>query len=211
MGLRWTAGVLAALAVGETALHLVPPRLAVGERTLSLARRHLVEAKALGEFDWLAANPVWRGKPLRTLLEHVELSHYNRELINWKVDEPLYREFVLSPRIDPAADGELNWRRPLWENFYPRIRREQDPQGAAELVARFLRERVTIARGNRFPSAVGDIWRRQITNERGFEVVYVAAMRSAGIPSRLGSNDKAEFWTGTGWQAAPRPLVERWD
>ncbi len=255
IGLRWVAGALATAAVAVTALHVVPPRLAVSQRTLSIARKHLVEAKELSEFDYLAAKPIWRGKPLKTLLEHVELAHYNRELINWKLDERVYREFVLSPEIDPEADGGLNWRRPLWENFYPRIRREQDPEAAAEIVVRFLRERVTVAatvqvvgrasrlpagrlapeptdagrtpdmagetpaplpeqlpvaEGQRLPASVTEIWQRQITNERGFEAVYVAALRSVGVPARLGAQGRAEFWTGSSWQAAPRPLVEVW-
>jgi predicted esterase len=207
--LRWLAVILATAALAQTAVHLVPPRLATSERTLSLARKHLVQAKELSDFDFLAANPVWRGKPLKTLLEHAELAHYNRELINWKLDEQVYREFVLSAQIDPAADGELNWRRALWENVYPRIRREQDSAGAAEIVVRFLRERVTIAQGSGLPSVVAETWQRQITSERGFEAAYVAAMRSVGVPSRLGAKGRAEFWTGAAWQAAPRPLVER--
>ncbi len=205
-GLRWLAGILGAAAVAQTALHLVPPHLPVSDRTLSLARNHLVQAKEVSDFDFLAANPVWRGKPLKTLLEHVQLAYYNRELINWKLDEPVYREYVLSAQIDPAADGNLNWRRALWENFYPRIRKESDPQAAAEIVVRFLRERVTIAQGSGLPSVVGEIWQRQITNERGFEALYVAALRSVGVPSRLGPQGRAEFWTGAAWQAAPRPL-----
>jgi dienelactone hydrolase len=208
--LHWLAAVLATAALAQTALHLVPPHLGTTERTLSIARKHLVQGKELGDFNFLAANPVWRGKPLKTLLEHVELAHYNRELINWKLDELVYREFVLSPQIEPAADGELNWRRPLWENFYPRIRKEQDPQAAAEIVVRFLRERVTIAPGNGLPAAVAEIWQRQITNERGFEAVYVAALRSVGVPSRLGAEGRAVFWSGSAWQAAPRPLIECW-
>ena len=87
VALRWLAGVLAVAALGQTALHLVPPRLATSERTLSIARKHLVQAKELGDFEFLAANPVWRGKPLKTLLEHAELAHYNRELINWKLED----------------------------------------------------------------------------------------------------------------------------
>jgi dienelactone hydrolase len=208
--LRWLAAVLAMAALGLTALHLVPPRLAVSDFTLSIARQHLVQTKEMRDFEFLAGEPAWRGKPLKTLLEHVELAHYNRELINWKLDEQAYRDFVLSPQIDPASDGGLNWRRPLWENFYPRIRREQDPAAAAEIVVRFLRERVTIAQGDNLPSVVAEIWQRQITNERGFEAVYVAALRSVGIPSRLAPQGRAEFWTGSGWQAAPRPLVEGW-
>ena len=208
LALPWLAAVLATAALAQTALHLVPPRLATSERTLSIARKHLVQAKELSDFEFLAANPVWRDKPLKTLLEHVELARYNRELINWKLDDQVYREFVLSPLIDPATDGELNWRRPLWENFYPRIRREQDPAGVAEIVVRFLRERVTIVQGNGLPSVVAETWQRQITSERGFEAVYVAAMRSVGVPSRLDGQGRAEFWTGAAWQAAPRPLVE---
>ena len=143
-------------------------------------------------------------------MEHVELAHYNRELINWKLDEQVYRECVLSAQIDPPADGDLNWRRPLWENFYPRIRREQVPEAAAEIVVRFLRERVTVVKGNGLPSKVAEIWKRQITNERGFEAVYVAALRSVGVPSRLSLQGRAEFWTSSAWQPAPRPLLTGW-
>ena len=49
------------------------------------------------------------------------------------------------------------------------------------------------------------------TNPRGFEAIYVAALRSAGVPARLDSGKRAEIWTGTGWQAAPRPVIERWE
>jgi dienelactone hydrolase len=209
IGLRWFAAVVAAAALAQTALHLVPPRLPISERTLAIARKHLVPPKERSDFEFLAAKPCWSGKRLKTLLEHVELANYNRELINWKLDEQVYQQFVLSPEIDPAADGDLNWRRPLWENFYPRIRKEQGTEAAAEIVVRFLRERVTIAKGNDLPAVLAGIWERQITNERGFEAVYVAALRSAGVPARLDSRQRAELWTGSTWQAAPRPLVER--
>jgi hypothetical protein len=35
-------------------------------------------------------------------------------------------------------------------------------------------------------------------------------MRSVGVPCRLDAQGRAEFWTGSVWQAAPRPLVESW-
>ena len=208
--MRWLAVILATTALAQTTLHLIPPRLPTSKRTLSIARKHLVQAKELSDFDFLAANPVWRGKPLKTLLEHVELAHYNRELVNWKLDDQVYREFVLSPQIDPIVDGEVNWRRALWENFYPRIRREQDPGAAAETIARFLRERITVAEGDGLPTVIAEIWQRQITNEKGFEAVCVAALRSVGLPSRLGAQGHAEFWTGSAWQATPRPLMSKW-
>jgi hypothetical protein len=55
---------------------------------------------------------------------------------------------------------------------------------------------------------VGETWRRQVTSPRGFEATYVAALRSVGVPARLDPNGHAEFWTGSAWQAASRPLVE---
>lgn len=229
IGLRWVAAILATAAIAQTALHLIPPRLQVSERTLSIARKHLVQPKELRDFDFLSPNPVWHGKRLGTLLTHVELANYNRELINWKLDDQIYRDFVLNPQIDPESDGDLNWRRELWETLYPRIRKEDSTEAAAEIVVRFLRERVTITE-RRSPSqrqsavppgagladpefralvSIADIWLRQVTDERGFETVYVAALRSAGIPARLDPTHRAEFWAGSAWQPAPRPLIER--
>jgi dienelactone hydrolase len=208
IGLRVLAAVLVILAVGQSALHLVPPRLPASARTLSLARGHIVTAKQLADFDFLSTNTVWLGKPLSTLLQHVELANYNRELINWQIDDDVYRQFVLSPQIDPGSDGELNWRRELWENFYPRIRKELSTESAAEIVVRFLRERVTVAEGDNFPKRIADVWLRQITTPRGFEAIYVAALRSAGVPARLDAAFRAEIWAGSAWKPAPRPVVE---
>lgn len=212
------AGILALAALADTALHLLPPRLGVTARTLSLARKYLVLPKQSADFDFAARDSVWRGKRLRTLLENVELANYNRELIDWKLDDKHYRDFVLSPEIDPALDGDLEWRRPLWENFYPRIRNEPTPGAAAEIVARFLRERVTIAPPNaqahpsvRMPQSIARIWQRQITDTRGFESIYVAALRAAGVPARLDPGHRAEFWTGSRWEPAPRPVFDQWD
>jgi hypothetical protein len=73
---------------------------------------------------------------------------------------------------------------------------------------RHLRERVTIATGENFPQGIESIWRRQLTSAEGFERLYVAALRSAGIPARLDSQGRVEFWAETGWNPAPRPLIE---
>lgn len=207
IGLRWVAAILAILALAQTSLHLITPRLAISEMTLMLARKFLVQRKEMADFDVLATNSYWRGYRLKTLLEHVELANYNRELVNWKVDEALYREFVLSPLIASGVEGGLNWRRPLWESFYPRIRKEQDPGVAAQIVARHLRERVTVACEGALPGEIRAIWTRQITDESSFQRIYVAALRSVGIPARLDSQKRAEFWTGSAWKSAPRPIV----
>jgi hypothetical protein len=58
------------------------------------------------------------------------------------------------------------------------------------------------------PQAIEQIWLRQVTNEGGFEAIYVAALRSAGVPARLDANGRAEFHDGKEWKPAPRPMIE---
>jgi dienelactone hydrolase len=207
--LRWMTCILAVAAFVQTAVHLIAPRLPVNDLMLGIARRYFVQAKQRNDFEFLARDSVWQCKRLKLLLEHVELSGYNREIIKWRVENELYRDFVLSPRIDAVLDGDLTWRRPLWEHFYPRIRKEQTPEAAARIVARHLRERVTIAKGEDWlPNQISGIWLQQITNSQGFECIYVAALRSVGIAARLSGQAKAQFWTGSEWKPAPRPAVE---
>jgi hypothetical protein len=207
-GLRITAAVLAVVAIADTALHLVPPHLKVSDRTLEIARRYLVSPKCSEDFETLADRPIWQGQRLKTLLEHVELANYTvNELVNWKVDDDVYRKFVLTPLI-VGGDTELNWRRELWENFYPRIRHENTTASAAKGVVRFLRERVTIAPDYPKQPGVETMWRRQIVNQEDFEVIYTAALRSVGVPARLNAANRTEFWDGKNWQTAPRPVLE---
>ncbi len=225
IALRWVAVILATWALAETAIHLVTPRFSVSDTTLSIARRFLVQPKEHADFENLAAQPIWHHQRLKTLLEHIELAGYNRELINWQLDDKLYRDFVLSPIIEsstlnslPGQSGattgqlstSLNWRRPLWEEFYPRIRHESSPEDAARIVVRHLRERVTIAALPDLPHDVPEIWRKQITDETGFEIIYVAALRSVGVPARLDPHQRAEFWDGDKWRTAPPPSVISW-
>jgi dienelactone hydrolase len=293
--LPWVAGILAALAVADSAVHLGPQHFPVGDRTLDLARRFLVQPKERADFEWLAAQPVWSGVKLRVLLDHVELAVYNRELINWTLDETMYRDFVLWPVTsekqkfgksyqqkaemaegggqgakaeiglpagqagksgnretearargeaqggklesgiggeneepkavetagvagalmphraeatvlmgDQGKEGGMDWRRPLWEEFYPRIRHESSPGDAARIVARHLHERVTVTTLADPPRTVPEIWRRQITDAPGFEVIYVAALRSVGVPARLHAQAPAEYWDGAKWQERRR-------
>ena len=210
--LRWVAVILAISAATETAFHLLPPHFSVSERTLAIARKILVQPKEKADFEALAVQPIWQGQKLKTLLEHVELAGYNRELINWKLDNGIYRDFVLSPVIHPdprpqTPDPNLNWRRPLWEEFYPRIRHESSPEEAARIVVRHLRARVTVANLPNPPRMVPEIWLRQVTDEAGFQVIYIAALRSVGVPARLNAQGQAEFHDGTKWLPAPSPSV----
>jgi len=225
--LRVTAVVLATAAIAQTGIHLITPRLLVSDTTLRIARKWLLAPKWKEDFETLAAKPYWRGQRLKTLLTHVELANYCvYELINWKVDKAIYDEYVLSPVIETEVIGEspitagetpalpeLNWRRPLWEFFYPRVRKEDSPEAAAEIVVRTLRERVTIYtkptsadKMSARRSGIETIWRSQITDEKGFQRIYVAALRSVGVGARLNSEGVAEFWSGSEWKVAPRFL-----
>ncbi|MGH7992579.1 MAG: hypothetical protein ACREDQ_03615, partial [Limisphaerales bacterium] len=210
IALRWLAALLVAWALSVTAIHLVTPHFLVSAKTLSMARRVLITPKEHADFEYLATQPIWSGQELQVLLTHVELARYNRELINWKVDEKHYRDYVLSPLITAKAGEKLNWRRQLWEEFYPRVRHESSPEDAAQIVVRHLRARVTIATLPNQPHEVATIWLRQITDETGFEIIYVAALRSVGVPARLDSHGQAEIYADTQWQPAPQPVVMNW-
>ncbi|MGH8023678.1 MAG: hypothetical protein ACRED1_08860 [Limisphaerales bacterium] len=78
---------------------------------------------------------------------------------------------------------------------------------AAATVVCHLRERVTLADIPDPPREVPDIWLRQITDETGFQIIYVAALRSVGIPARLNGRGQAEFFDGNRWISAPAPAV----
>jgi hypothetical protein len=171
---------------------------------LSIARQFLVPPKAKKDFDFLAPKPIWSAKQLGALLDHAELANYNHELVNWKLADDVYRRFVLSPPIDSTLDGGMNWRRPLWESFHPRMRKESSLE-AAEIIVRHLRERVTLRSGDASPDSIGAIWQRHGTREEGFAAISIAALRSAGIPAHESTSGPAEFWSGAEWKAALRP------
>jgi dienelactone hydrolase len=207
IALRWLAVLLAIFALAETAIQLVTPHFSISDKILTIARHFLVQPKERADFESLAAQSIWQGKKLRTLLEHVKLAGYNRELVNWQVNDTIYLDFVLSPIITGTAGEQFNWRRPLWEEFYPYIRHESSPDDAAKIIVRHLRERVTIVTLQRPPHDVPVIWLRQISDNTGFEIIYIAALRSVGIAARLDDRGQAEFFSHGGWQPAPQPII----
>ena len=131
-------------------------------------------------------------------------------MINWHVSEKLYPKYVLSPVITGKPGEKFKWCRSLWEEFYPRIRHENSPEDAAQIVVRHLRARVTVVAGLGLPHDVPTIWLRQITDKTGFEIIYVAALRSVGVPARLNLRGQAELFDHGKWQLAPQPSVMSW-
>ena len=185
--------------------------MAVNDRSLALARRGLIANPWRDDFECLATNEVWRGKPLKLLLDSAELANYNRNLVNWKTPEPVYREYVLSPMIHDTAADDITWRRELWENFYPRVRHEdrlrtkRQPRRLCSFFASAspLRQE-WIRRATGFCHA----WEAGIANPTGFELLYEAALRSVGVAARLDTSNRTEFWNGQNWLPAPRSLME---
>jgi predicted esterase len=210
LALRWETIVLFVLAIIIIATLLLVPRLPVTSANLVIARKFLVQSRDRDDFEYLAARHIWHGQSVRVLLDNADLANYNRELINWQLDNDIYQQFVLSPVITADANEAFNWRRELWEEFYPLIRHESSAKAAAQIVVRHLRERITISTTVRLAENVPAIWLQQITDKIGFQIIYVAALRSVGIPSRLDKAHYAQLWDNNKWQSAPAPTVTNW-
>jgi hypothetical protein len=203
--LRRAGYAMASLALLQTTVLVTTPFLEVNRGTLEIARRWLVPAKAIRDLDLLANDTEVRGQKLRVLLQHASLANYNRELINWKVDEETYQRYVLSPIIEISSAGSrpaigLGWRRELWEYFYLPVRHETDPEAAAEIVVKFLRQRLTLVAAG--PSTIDEMWQKREADAAGLETLKVASFRSVGIPARLGENKQAELFANGKWQLA---------
>jgi hypothetical protein len=198
---------LAAIAISSVQIGL--PRLPANTRTLAWARQVLNQPGEQADFDYLCREVNWTGERLQAPLDHLRLARYNRELVEWKINEPLFREFVLSPKIEGAPTTAYDWRRTLWEHCRLHVRKEATPASTAAIVVGLLRSRVSVTSGAVGPVSPGAALERQIISPEDFEWLYVAALRAAGIPARLNGERQAEFWSGELWTPAPRPLAER--
>lgn len=204
------AWMLAGLAAVLSAVNLGLPRMAVTDETLRLASRWLVWDRIRDDFEHLRGLGGWEQAAVGDLIEHADLANYRDPFLYDSIDPEIWRRFVVSPRIGDSSLPDVDWRRPLWENFYPRVRKETDPAAAAKIVVRFLRERVGIRAGADGGAGIRAAWEDQMTDETGWERLYVAALRSATVAARLGSNGKAEIRSGSEWLPAPRPVVTAW-
>ena len=199
--LRRLALVLVVTAFLQTAVYLGTPFLVVNDETLAVARNCLISPKEIDDFNFLSTNSIWCGKKLNNILVNVDLANYNRQLVNWKLDNQLYREYVLTPMIQQGRDGKLNWRRELWENIYPHIRKENNPSNAAQIVEQQLRS--SLAMVEKGPLTIEEMWQRHTADAKGFEAIFVASLRSVGVPARLGKDGRAEYFNGEEWRSSP--------
>lgn len=188
-------------------IYLVLPNLSVNDSTLSLVDSLLVRSNQEEDFQYLVSDPIYRGKKIRTLLDDITLSELQKTQFYAGLDDSTFQQYVLSPQIDDSPLNETGWRRAIWKQIYPQINHENDPVVAAQTVVRLLRERIGIDPSYYFRVGVGTIWTQQMTDQAGFNRVYVAALRSVGIAARVDGLNEAELWTGVKWQPAPKPPV----
>lgn len=200
------AAVVTTAALVQTGIHLGLPYFSISERTVNLAR-HLVRAEFREDFDFIVERGITAGTPIRQVLQHVELANLQRNRFYPELPEEIFRPYILSPQVFEGGVEGWGWRRVLWETFYPRVRKADTPAEAAEIVVRFLRERVGINESVRQGHAIETCWRTGWTSDSGFDGIYVAAMRSVGIAARIGESGAAELWTGHSWVAAPQPYL----
>ena len=69
-----------------------------------------------------------------------------------------------------------------------------------EIVRRILVEQIkTIPMPNGMFISLEQAWRNRIVDQAGFETLSVDALRSVGIPARLGTNGIAEVFLDQNW------------
>jgi dienelactone hydrolase len=207
IALRWGSVLLFAWASTETVIHLAVPQLSVRAPILPIVSKCLVHPRNAKDLQFLLAKASWDRESVRCLIEHVELTAYNRRLTYWTLEDALYQEYVMSPIISGTPAEDLDWRALLWGALYPHVRNAKTLDSVARSVVRHLRERVTIAPSERLSLKVRTMWQRQLSDEKGFERLCVAGLRSVGVPARLALSGDAEYWNGNVWSTAPKPLL----
>ncbi len=201
----------AGLATAVSVVHLSAPALNARLVSPDLVARLLPSPGARDDFREIAARADFASTRFGNLLEHAELANYRGPfLYGGALDREIWSRYIVSPLIGESEPRAIDWRRPLWEHFYPRVRQETDPGEAARIVVRHLRARVGIHPGEADTDSLGSAWERGLANTRDWEWLYVAALRSAGVAARIGEGRRAAIWDGGRWVSAPRPLIDLW-
>lgn len=202
----WGVAIVTALfAVAQTAANLALGRYEATSANLAKAERRLLHSGLARDWQWLLKSGLSAGTTVSEWIDTVELANLQRRQFYEALPESWFRDYVLSPQLMPDQTLTGDLRRELWRHFAPRVRKEAEITGAAVIIARELRTRVT-------PKTTADAgalllaWQRGEAHPLEWELLFIAALRSAGIAARVGGAGKTEIWLGSAWQAAPRPL-----
>jgi hypothetical protein len=202
----WGVALVTALfAIAQTTANLALLRSEPTSANLAKAERRLLNPALAWDWQWLLKSGQPAGTTVSEWLDTVELSNLQRRQFYEALPEGLFRDHVLSPQLMLGQKLTGGLRRELWRHFAPRVRKEAGVTGAAVLIARELRTRVT-PRTTANASTLRPAWQRGEAHPIEWEALFIAALRSAGIAARVGEGGQAEIWVDSGWQAAPRPL-----
>lgn len=193
------------IALSVTGLNLLVPELKVNGFSLSMAKSFLHRSHA-EDISFLGQQKAVGEIKLKTLLQDAQLANLQRHQFYSSLESGLFQQYILSPQIDSQSSA-WNSREELWEYFQPRIRKQHDPLLGAKIIVDYLLERVGIDSSYSADQDVDTIWIQKMASEDGFQRIYVAALRSAGIAARLNDLNQAELWTGQAWTAAPGPPI----
>lgn len=139
------------------------------------------------------------GKDLRDVTDEILESHLRSLAPQGDLGDDIYLPFVLSPRIE--LEPLTAWRE-LLPSFFSE---EQKTAFRADPAALWsaLSEMVSIADGNLYRSLVWtpvQALRAGRCDERSLRILYVAMLRSLGVPARLRAMDSLpEFWQAHAW------------
>jgi hypothetical protein len=172
------------------------------EGTAGWARKRLVADEERADWDRLMRRMDWRGRPWRVAWEHAHLVAYNRLLLPWGLPKEVEERWVLDPRLSDEDDGELEWRRWLWERLYPRVRKEPTISSAVGVVVGYLRSQVGTGWWGE-DSDLRRMWSLGWATARGFELLCVAGLRSVGIPARRTTSEGVVYWENGRWHKVP--------
>jgi acetyl esterase/lipase len=195
------------IALGVSALHLALPQCPANPVTLRLARGWCVAPELRADFDWLADQPEAGSCRVGELLEHLSLASLQRGQFGTSLSDAAWREFVLSPWIQ-GANGNIGWRRELWEWLAPRVRRETSVAAAAQIVARELRRRICLKPQTSSCTSLTACWAAGQTDASHWGPLRVAALRSAGVPAKLDAAGDVQILASGTWQRIPPTFDE---
>lgn len=141
------------------------------------------------------------------LLDHAIYVNRLGHTIKHQYDQTLFSDYVVDPVLAKPAVLS-SWRGPLWRSIGGHVPVVDDPEFAVDQVHLKLLQRVSIREAD--ISSDTDplvIWRRGYATPAEFCVLLVAALRSAGIPTRMASNERVEVFHSGEWHML-LPAVE---
>jgi len=186
------------------------PRLPVNDMTVPVLELVLRSGVERRDLEYLLRSEDWRHAHVRGVWDHIRLSRKARSRFGLEMTDDFYRSYLLSPRIAATPVPEHEWRGPLFELLASKVPGEaslEDTVSWSAAVLRLAVNRSADGAGRYGRVGVETILGLESCDESGWNLLLVAGLRSMGVPARLGSSERAEYWTGSRWEAAPECMA----